>query len=278
MHDLIRQSKEIYDKAVKDYKPKAIVLMFSGGDDSMATYHVCNELGIKFDYVIHGHTRTGVQETFDFVKKEVDRNNDKLLIADAGDSYVNYVIRKGFIGSGNDAHNIAYHILKVEHFRRVVGTHLRHRRKNYPVLFINGARRLESDRRKITMASPYRIDPNVKSNIWVNVINEFDNHETVDYLEGNEIERNPVSKIICRSGECMCGTMQTEGDRNETSFHFPKWGKWIDQLEKAVLKKFPWKWGENIKKSHHMEMMGQTNLFQPMCVGCKINYGLNNDR
>ena len=46
VEDKIKESKDIYDKAVADFKPKAIVLMFSGGDDSLTTYHVAKELGI----------------------------------------------------------------------------------------------------------------------------------------------------------------------------------------------------------------------------------------
>ena len=238
---LLKESLEIYEKAVKDYKPKAVILMFSGGDDSLTVYHVLKELGIKIDFVVHGHTGTGIQQTFDFVKKEVDRNKDQLLIADAKDSYLKYVHRKGFFGLGLSAHEMAYHILKIEHFRRIVSQSIRHRRKNFPILFINGARRKESENRMKTMSSPYKIDPNIMTNIWVNVINEWEKHDCIDYLEGNSIQRNPVSKNLCRSGECMCGTMQTTGDRAEASFFYPEWGKWIDNLEKEVIKKFHWK-------------------------------------
>ena len=272
---MIEESLEIIQKAIVDFKPKAIVLMFSGGDDSLTAYHLTKQLGIKFDYVIHGHTGTGIQETFDFVKKEVRRNDDRLLVADAKNAYIDYVLRKGFFGSGMDAHKYAYHVLKIIHFRKVVSKYLRKRRKDYPVLFINGARRKESQNRMFTMKSPYRLDPGGKTNIWVNIINEWEKHQCIDFLDGNGIKRNPVSKNLCRSGECMCGTMQSIGDRNEASFYYPKWGFWIDELEKEVLKKFPWRWGESINKYHHMEMKGQIALFerlddfQPMCTDCK---------
>lgn len=270
---IIGNSKEIVDKAISDFKPKAIVMMFSGGDDSLTAYHVAKELGIKLDYVIHGHTGTGIEETFDFVKKEAERNGDHLLIADAKQSYTEYVLRKGFFGKGIDAHTYAYHILKITHFRKIVSKYLRQRQKKFPILFINGARRKESENRKKTMVDPYRRDPAAQQNIWVNIINEWEKHDCISYLEGNGVARNPVSKNLCRSGECMCGTMQTQGDRIEANFFYPKWGKWLDNLEAEVLKRFPWRWGENINKRHHQEMNGQLNLFndfQPMCTGCKI--------
>lgn len=272
---MLEQSKEIIEKAIADFKPAAIVMMLSGGDDSMTAYHVAKELGIKFDLVIHGNTRTGISLTTEFVIKEAERMKDKLLIADAGTSYEDYVLRKGFFGKGNDAHTYSYHVLKIEHFRKIVSQKLRKRKRNFPILFINGARRKESENRMKTMAVPYKLDPSQPNNIWVNIINEFEKHECLNYLEGNGIKRNPVSVNLCRSGECMCGTMQSQGDREEASFFYPEWGKWLNELEKEVMKKFPWSWNDNINKYHLMERDGQLNMFnefQPMCTGCKVQY------
>jgi 3'-phosphoadenosine 5'-phosphosulfate sulfotransferase (PAPS reductase)/FAD synthetase len=265
--DLIRSSKEIFTEAVRFYKPRAIVGMFSGGDDSLTMLHVAQELGIKFTAIIHGDTKTGIPQTTDFAKAEVSRLGHRLIIADAGTSYVDYVMRKGFFGKGNGAHAFSYNVLKANHFKSAVSNELRKGRSGYRVLFINGARRLESERRKKTMVSPYRVENN-KLNIWVNLINEWDKHDTVDYLEGNNIQRNPVSIKLCRSGECMCGTMQTEGDRTEASYFFPEWGKWLDELEKAVKEKHGFGWNDTFPK----KMKEAKETFQPMCTGCKVNY------
>lgn len=265
----IKLCREIVQRAIIDYKPKAIVMMFSGGDDSMTAYHVAKELGVKIDFVIHGNTRTGIKQTTDFAIKEIERMGDKLLVADAGKSYENYVLRKGFFGLGETAHQFSYHVLKSEHFKKTVSKHIRQRRRNFPILFLNGARRQESKRRERTMINPIRVDGN---DIWVNIINEFEKLDCTNYLEGNGIKRNEVSVKLCRSGECMCGTMQSKGDRIEAGYFYPDWKKWIDELEKEVKKKFPWSWGENISKKHHMEMKGQINMFsdfRPMCVGCE---------
>lgn len=268
MIDLLMHSKEIYDKALHNFKPKAVVLMFSGGDDSLTTYHVAKELGIKFDFVIHGNTRTGISETTDFARKKVEQMGDKYLEADAGSSYINYVLRKGFFGVGEKAHTYSYHVLKIAHFRKLVSKHLRQRQRNFPVLFINGARRLESENRKKTMVSPYNPDPAQKNNIWVNLINEWDKPDCKDYLEGNSIERNSVSINLCRSGECMCGTMQSKGDRQEASYFYPEWGKGLDALEKVVKEKHGFGWGVTMPKPKDKR---QLDLFQPMCIGCTKN-------
>lgn len=278
MEDLIQSSRDIYLTAIELYKPKAIVMMLSGGDDSMAAYHVARQIGVKFDAVIHGNTRTGIADTTEFVRKQVERNGDVYIEADAGTSYEDYVLRKGFFGVGDTAHSYSYHILKWTHFRRVVSQNLRKRRRNFPIMFINGARRQESGRRMKTMISPYRVQPDTKNNIWVNIINEWpERHDCVDYLEGTGICRNPVSVNLCRSGECMCGTMQSEGDYNEAKFFYPEWGKNMDELRDKVKQKFPWDWGQNINKYHLAEMKGQLNMFQPMCIGCKMNFEKQNE-
>lgn len=267
--DLIPFHKQIIDKAIADYKPRAIVLMLSGGDDSLAAYVMCKLLGVNIDYVIHGWTRTGIKETTDFAIKTAEQMGDPYLIADAGTSYVDYVMRKGFFGFGIAAHAYSYHILKWTHFRRVVSVNIRKRRRNFPILFINGARRNESENRKKTMKDPIRVDGN---NIWVNIINEFSNHQTVNLIEGNGICRNPVSVKLCRSGECLCGTMQTDGDYLEAKYFFPTWGEQMDELRKEVTKKHGWDWGQQIPKHIPMERKGQLNMFkefQPMCTDCK---------
>lgn len=272
MNDLILHSKEIIEKAIADFKPNAIVMMFSGGDDSLTCYHVARDLNIKFDFTIHGNTRTGIPDTTEFAIKETEKLGDKLLMADAGSSYENYVMRKGFFGKGLGAHAFTYHILKQDHFERVVSHNIRQRRRGVKILFINGARRQESANRLITMASPYKVTQRRPNDMWVNLINEFTKEDCKDYLEGNCIERNPVSVNLCRSGECMCGTMQSTGDRVEAGYFYPKWKAWLDELEKKVIDKHGWGWNDNKPKPGSLK---QLDMFQPMCTGCKINYNEN---
>lgn len=265
---LILGSKEIYERAIAEFKPKAIVLMFSGGDDSLTTYHVAKQLGIKLDYVIHGNTRTGILDTTEFVRAKVERMGDNYLEADAGNSYLDYVLRKGFFGLGGMAHNYSYNILKNNHFKATVSKYLRQRERNYPILFLNGARRMETERRKKTMISPFHFTEAFKNNIWVNLINEWTKEDCKGYLEDNSIRRNPVSINLCRSGECMCGTMQTKGDRAEAAYFYPGWAAELNNLEKEVKSRFGFGWGENKPKQKDIRQM---DLFQPMCIGCTKN-------
>lgn len=269
MNDLIKESKEIYDRAVKDFKPSAVVLMLSGGDDSMTAWNVARELGIKLDFIIHGNTRTGISETTDFVRKEVNRwSCGKYLEADAKTAYTDYLIRKGFFGAGLSAHAFSYHILKQDHFESTVAKNIRQRRRDFKILFLNGGRRNESENRKITFKNPIKVTKRRPNDIWVNIINEWDKSDCKDYLDGNGIRRNPVSINLCRSGECMCGTMQSKGDRIEAAYFYPDWGARLDALEKHIKSLHGFGWGETKPKQRDVR---QGDLFQPMCVGCTKN-------
>jgi len=267
----IENSKEIIDKAILDFNPKAVVMMISGGDDSLTAYHVSKLLGINFSMVIHGHTGTGIRETLDFVNLTMSTQREKLIISSAGSAYADYVMKKGFFGKGLKAHSYAFHLLKMSGFRKTVAKDLRKGKHNFSVLYINGARRDESLNRSKNMISPYKIDPNCSNNIWVNILHNWSKHDCIDFLDGSGIKRNPVAINLCRSGECMCGTTQSVGDRTEASFFYPVWGQWLDHLEKQVIKKFPWKWGHPISNSYLMEAKGQLPIFSefaPMCSSC----------
>lgn len=259
-------SKEIVDRAIADYKPYAIVAMVSGGDDSLTALNVSKELNIPITHIMHGVTGTGIKQTTEFVRELVYAKGMPLYLeANAGSAYENYVMRKGFFGTGLRAHNYSYHILKWTHFRATVSKYIRHKKRNRKILFINGVRRNESENRMKSMINPIK---EVGPNVWVNIINDWEKYDCAKYLDGERIERNPVSIKLCRSGECMCGTMQSKGDRTEATYFFPEWGEWIKSLEDAVkFKGFNWGWGENKPKERKPTAQMQM-AFKPMCVGC----------
>ncbi len=272
MRELLLESKEIIDKAVADYKPYATVLMLSGGDDSRLTQEVLRELGIRPDFIIHGVTGTGIKQTTDFVRKIAATTDSKYVEADAGDAYIDYLLRKGFFGKGVSAHKFSYHVLKAIFFRKAVSHHIRNGKRNRKVLFFNGVRVDESDNRADKLGdNPYNIDPAAKSNIWVNVVHWWTTKQRDQYLSGNSCERSPVSICLGRSGECMCGTMQSGADRMLASEFYPEWGEWIDELDKFITKKFGWGWGMSASKKMIQDTKDVSD-FMPMCIGCKTKW------
>ena len=58
---------------------------------------------------------------------------------------------------------------------------------------------------------------------------------TSPFLAREAICINPVAIELCRSGECMCGTMQTQAERREASAIYPEWGSWLSELEREVI-------------------------------------------
>lgn len=261
---MIGRSVEIFSEAVARFNPTHVVSMVSGGKDSATSHAVAEELGIKINMIIHGRTGCGIPETTEFVKTYYGTRGPDLAIADAGTAYEEYVMRKGFFGKGIAAHGFSYRVLKATPFRKVVSRHIRKRRRDIRVLLINGARKDESPNRKANLEI-FRQDPAAKGNIWVNLIHDWSALDRAEYLESRGIPINPVSREICRSGECMCGTMQTDAERIEAAAFYPEWGNWLSDLEAEARKLHGFGWGETFPRSRER---AQLDFFQPMCVGC----------
>lgn len=272
MNATLQRSKEIYDEAVTKFPPYATVLMVSGGKDSMTCATVAKALGIRVDFVLHGRTGTGIEETLDYVREQAPSLGGKYIEADAGNAYEEYVLRKGFFGKGVQAHAFTYHLLKRGRFQAAISQHIRRRHRGRNVLLLNGARIEESDNRKNNLTEIINVDPSVKSNIWVNLIHHWSGVECNDFLADQKVPPNPVTQKLCRSGECMCGTMQSKADATEASYYFPKWGEWLESLKRRVADAgFPWSWGESMPKGWKKGQEVQLPLFadfQPACARC----------
>lgn len=266
---LLDESKDIVAKAIVDNQPYAVCLMLSGGDDSITALHVANMLGVRIDFVIHGVTGTGLPEVRPFVRDAAEMASVPLLEANAGNAFEQYVMRKGFFGKGGKAHKFSYHILKRGPFNATISKHLRQRIRGRKIILLNGVRVEESENRADNYGdNPYRWDG---SNLWVNIIHWWTKKECLELLDGDAVKRSPVSIALGRSGECNCGTMQSEADRMAASEFNPAWGDWMADLRKQVVRKHGWDIGQNPPKS--LLQNRDTNLplddFMPMCVGCK---------
>lgn len=270
MEYLLEQSKEIVLKAIEQYKPYAILVAFSGGSDSLTAYTVAKEIGVPLDGLVFVNTRTGIQETTMYVREFAEREGIRYLEGDAGPDYEHYVRRKGFWGKGVQAHSLAYQLLKATNLRKAISREIRQRKRNRRVLLINGVREEESANRKRNYAGGYyNADPGAKSNIWVNLLWHYTKKDCLSFLGDKGIELNPVVPLLHRSGECMCGTMQSEEDRRMASFFFPAWGRWLDSLEQEVKVEHPWGWGENMPKGFKQKKCVSSDMH--MCVGCQLN-------
>lgn len=260
--EAIAQSAFYAQTAIEWFAPTHIVTMVSGGNDSAACHALAVELGLPITMTIHGHTGCGLKGTRQFV--EANYGTDApLIIADAGNAYENYVLRKGFFGKGRDAHGFAYRILKADPFRKVVSSELRKGKRNIRVMLLNGAFKAESDHRAATL-NRARSDPGAPMNTWFNLIHDWTPELRDEYLLTRSVPLNPVAKALCRSGECMCGTMQTDVERIEAAAFDPEWGRWLSDLEAEARRLHGFGWGQTAPKPNK----NQPDLFMPMCVDC----------
>jgi len=256
-------SVRILKAAIDQFAPTHVVSMVSGGKDSAASDQIARELEAKLDFVIHGNTRCGIPQTTEFVRATYGRAGD-FVEADAGTAYEDYVLRKGFFGIGPDAHGFAYRVLKATPFRKAVSKHIRQGKRDVRVLLLNGARKDESENRKARL-EVFRRDPAMKGNIWVNLIHDWSQEARDSYLESRQTPINPVAKALCRSGECMCGTMQTEAERIEAAILYPEWGARLSELGHEAIRRHGFGWGKPFPKPRD-ERQGE--LFAPMCSDC----------
>lgn len=259
----IDSSLQILRDAIGQFNPTHIVSMVSGGKDSAASDQVARELGAKIDFVIHGNTRCGIAETSQFVRETYGRLGE-YVEADAGTAYEDYVMRKGFFGKGRNAHGYAYRVLKATPFRKAVSREIRQGKRGVRVLLLNGARKDESENRKKNLKL-FRADPASPGNIWVDIIHDWTQEDRDEYLERCQTPINPVAKALCRSGECMCGTMQTPEERVEAAALYPDWGNWLTDLEKEAMRLHGFGWGHTAPKAPKPAPGAD---FQPMCKDC----------
>jgi 3'-phosphoadenosine 5'-phosphosulfate sulfotransferase (PAPS reductase)/FAD synthetase len=259
----LESSRRILRDAIEQFSPTHIVSMVSGGYDSAASDQVARELGVKIDFVMHGNTRCGIPQTTEFVRGHYGRLGE-YVEADAGTAYEDYVLRKGFFGKGIGAHGFAYRVLKAAPFRKAISRELRKGQRGVRVLFINGARKDESENRQKRLET-FRRDPASPGNIWVNLIHEWDQETRGAYLRNRKTVVNPVATQLCRSGECMCGTMQTAQERAEAAAIYPEWGARLASLEAEARRLHGFGWGEPFPKPRDER---QADLFQPMCKDC----------
>lgn len=264
MSALIASSAAILRAAVAEFNPTHIVSMVSGGKDSACSHAVAQELEAKVDIIIHGNTRCGIPETSQFVEGYYGHMMPDFAVADAGTAYEDYVLRKGFFGKGIGAHGFAYRILKATPFRKVISKCIRKGKRDVRVLLLNGARKDESENRQKHL-QVFRRDPSNPGNIWVNLIHDWTQDDRDAYLTERNTPINPVAKALCRSGECMCGTMQSAIERAEAAAIYPKWGAWLRALDAVAREKHGFGWGDNFPKPRDTR---QIEMFQPMCKDC----------
>lgn len=269
---MIDETKSIIDEAIKKYRPIQVILMLSGGHDSVTNAHISarilDEMDVDF-LVYHGDTTIGIPDTQKYVIGICAHYGWDLKIRtppNKKDWYENLVARFGFPGPTRFAHQIMYRSLK----ERALKKFITHEIKSSPrlrqnVLLLTGVRKQESRIRMGYQQTTTKED----SRVWCNPIFNWSDEDCRAYMRFNEIPLNPVKEKMCISGECLCGAFAGREEWAELKFNYPEVAAKIEALhEKAKQNGFPWAWSSGPTEwRNQQKQKAQLNMF--MCAGCE---------
>lgn len=268
------EPSQILRAAIEKYKPVKVLLMLSGGHDSVTNAHVCANLLISWSIpfeVYHGDTTIGIPETQDYVQKICAQYGWKLNIRKPPkieDHYDSIVKKYGFPGPTKSSHRYMYIRLKERALRRFVT----HECKSDPrardnVLLCSGVRRQES---QIRMGYAHVMTKD-NSRCWVNPIFYWSEEACRSYMHQHNIPRNPVKDLMCISGECLCGAWAKKEEWIELQIHFPAVAAKINALRiLAAENGHPWGWASGPKEWAAAEAAKRQLSFNFMCAGCEM--------
>lgn len=246
---LVVESHGILDRAIAEHIPTGkrtmagVVILFSGGNDSTVLAHMFKDIAT---HAAHANTTIGIEKTREFVRNTCEEWGLPLLERTSKserDSYRSLVLDQGFPGPGH--HYKMFQRLKeraLEQVRRELVLQPYRER----VVFLAGRRRSESQRRQMIPAAERR-----KSTVWVSPLVNWTKLDLNTYrLMQGDVPVNQVSDLIHMSGECLCGSFATAGERAEISSWFPEVFKEIAALEVEIAERddIPahrktWGWG-----------------------------------
>lgn len=259
--------KEIIQKAIDTYKPVAVFVGFSGGNDSRAVTHwmMNNVPGCR---PFHINTGIGIEATRQYVRDTCKHFGWDLVEVrakeDCGQDYDEIVKTHGF--PGPDGHRYMYTLLKERAVYRLVKMAKQGHSRSACVLIAAGARYDESIRRMGYGGMEVR---KIKSQIWANPLYWWTKAERDAYNAASGVPENQVTKSLGMSGECGCGAFAQPGELARWRAVDPSFGARIDKLQEKVLQRgFTWSWEGRPPAGGHNA--GQMGLFQrPLCVGCE---------
>lgn len=292
---LLGQSRDLLSAAIEEHVTNqgrmvaALAVGFSGGNDSTTLAHIFRQ---DVDFALHANTTIGIEETRDFVRNTCEEWGLSLIERTPPretDQYRHLVLtrEKGKKGQalggfpGPAMHFKMFQRLKeraIEQVQREVVTNPRRER----FVVILGRRRAESQRRsRIGVVDRRGSRLNVSPLInWTKA--DLNTYRLRAAREGNPLPRNTASDLIHMSGECLCGSFASPGEREEIAYWFPGPFEQIAELEAALAERddIPdhrktWGWGADpAKKAAETEYLKRFSVVEEphtsgdMCSSC----------
>jgi 3'-phosphoadenosine 5'-phosphosulfate sulfotransferase (PAPS reductase)/FAD synthetase len=263
--------KDIIREAIDKFSPIRVLLLFSGGHDSLCSTHVSasilNEINIPFE-VYHGNTTIGIKETRQYVIDTCELFGWRLVIREPPrekDRYESLVLNHGFPGPTKKSHQIMYRCLK----ERALRAYVTHEVKSSPfarenVLLISGVRKHESI---IRMGYTWTVKKEY-SRVWCNPIFFWHKKDCENYMKENKLPRNRVKDVLGISGECLCGCFSDSGEYDKLVQHYPEAAEEIDRLDDLTTNAgFPWGWSSGPTEWNKQQQSDKATM--NMCIRCK---------
>lgn len=268
---------DILDRGYRDNRPVAVVGMYSGGDDSMATMLTLEDWSrirhVPFR-VAHINTGIGIEETRIHVRAmALSRAWDFSEWRTDPSVYVRLVTGKwpGIPGGfpGKPMHKIYYGKLKDRRVGDIMRWCKLHTMRRDRVMLVSGIRQAES-----VIRMGYR-DPinKYRAQVWVNPLFFASKSDCLDIIEAHHVPRNPVSATLHMSGECLCGAMAHRGELEEIRFWYPQTAAYLDHMTHVVRDAgFLWAWDES-RPAYMTEIKNGQMSFLPLCTSCEARDG-----
>ena len=271
----------LLSNAINKYNPKYVIALFSGGHDSLAATHIASQHP-QFSFALHIDTGIGIKETRDFVRETCKEWEIELRIYKASeyvgetglpDPQIYEELVKGYGFPGAPHHTKMYDRLKERPLRLAIRDLKRDRKDK--TLLVTGVRATESVRR---MKHVEPIQEWEGTKIWVAPIWDWSKLAVGEYIQENELRRNPVVDNLHMSGECLCGAYAKKDEIKEIEFWYPDTAKEIHRLEQIAKDNGHfWKWGSGPPEWMKIAKNGQLSMsnFAPngypemLCMGCE---------
>lgn len=279
--DLIQQSRDFLQGAIEEHVWRdglmvaAKVGLFSGGNDSTTLVHLFRN---EVDFAAHANTGIGIEQTRQFVRDTCAAWDLQLIERAApreADHYRSLVLSRETDKKGNPLGGFPGPAMHFKMFTRLKERALMQVRRELVtnsrrerVVFLAGRRRDESARRARVPLSERQ-----GAVVYVSPLINWTKSDLNTYrLMCGDVPVNEVSDLIHMSGECLCGSFASPGEREEITYWFPEIMAEIAELERELADRedIPehrktWGWGADPAKKR---LEGRPSNSGLLCSSC----------
>lgn len=199
------QANKIIKKAIDEWQPVHIVILFSGGYDSMALAHWCannydGQLPISTWSIDTCLSADGWTDYIEGVAEELNLPDFHIYRNEKGFAQYLEWVREYGCPRGLAGHKRAYARLKE---RAIDAIHMMYKtERSSKTLFLSGIRQSESREREKLTAPIQRMRKSNK--VFANPLFCWSDEDVMRYRLDNDLPDNPFYSTVSGSGDCQC--------------------------------------------------------------------------